>query len=151
RAAKGNDSAVLRRIEQRSGVRDFDFGVHRSHSELDRNTNRKPVADFYQAAPGGETFRGNIQAINAKRKLGGGELAVGADRELLLKLIGFAEELARGGDALSLWVAYFDLQFAAFALGLSGESGHQEKEYCERHRASDRAADFLANLHALPT
>ena len=84
--------------------------------------------DFDDVAPSGETFRGEVEAVDAERQILKNKVAVGWNLEAALEAVAFAEEFAAGGESGAFWIVDFEMKFAAETLGARrGPRGETEK------------------------
>ena len=96
--------------------------------------------DFDDVAPSGETFRGEVEAVDAERQILKNEVAVGWNLEAAPEAVAFAEEFAAGGESGAFWIVHFEMEFAAEALGTRRDS-RCEAEYA-RQQAEARETDW---------
>jgi len=116
-STEGIDGARFGRIDQRSGVGDFNAGVDGGDAESDRDAHGNFAADFDKVGPLGEAFGGDGEAVHAEGKFGGDIFTFGGDGEFAFELVGFADELRGASGGAALRVFDFDAKFTALALG----------------------------------
>lgn len=110
------------RVEESGLIVDFDLGGDDGQSERNGDADGNFVANFDEVGPRREAFSGDGDAIDAKGQFRGEILALGIDRKFFFKLVGLADELTGSRGCTTLRIFNFELEFAAFALGMR-ESG----------------------------
>jgi hypothetical protein len=66
------------------------------------------------------------------------EVAVGRNLEVALEAVAFAEEFAAGGESGTLWIAHFEMKFAAEALSARRGSRGEAEEASQKGEARER-------------
>jgi len=88
--------------------------------------------DFQDVAPGGKTFGGETESIDAEGKILKDEVAVGGNLEAALETVAFTEKFTASSEACAFWIAYFDMKLTAETLGARGDSGGEEEQACQQ-------------------
>jgi len=124
----GIQRAGAGRIDEGEFIGDLNLRGDRRNTEGDPEFNRDFGVDFDEVAPGGETFGGKIEAIDAEGQVLKDEMPVRGNLEAALEVVAFAEKFALGSKAGAFWVADFEMKFAAEALGAGGHGRHEAEE-----------------------
>jgi len=93
--------------------------------------------DFDDVAPSGETFRGEVEAVDAERQILKNKVAVGWNLEAALEAVAFAEEFAAGGESGAFWIVHFEMKFAAETLGARRGPRGETEEASQQVEARD--------------
>jgi hypothetical protein len=112
----------------------LNLGGDRRNSEGDPEFHGNFGVDFDDVAPGGESFGGEAEAIDAEWQILKNEVAVGRNLETALEVVSCAEEFAFGGEAGTFRIADFEMEFTAEALGARG---HRRDKAEERGQGSE--------------
>ena len=136
--ADGIECARARGVHEREFVGDLDLGGEGRDAEGDAEFHGDFGVDFDDVAPGGETFRGEIQAVDAERKVMENVVAVCRNLEAALEAVAFAEEFATGGEAGAFRIADFKMEFAAQALRARRASRGEAEKAGQEGEAIDK-------------
>ena len=71
-------------------------------------------------------------------------MTVGGDLEFALEAVAFAEEFATRRQRGAFWIADFEMEFAAEALGARGDSGSEEEQACQQGQAGEKNLDTFS-------
>jgi len=135
--ADGIERAGARGVDESELIGDLHLSGDRGDTECDPEFHGNFGADFDDVAPGGETFSGEIKAIDSEGQVLKDEVSVGGNLESALEAVAFAEEATFGGEAGAFWVADFETEFAAEALGAGRDSGGEPEDACEEREACE--------------
>ena len=117
--ADGIERSGARGIDQREIVGDLNLCGEGRDTESDAEFHGDFGVNFDDFAPRGKTFRGEVEAVDAERQILKNEAAVGRNLKTALEMVAFAEKFAPGGERRALWIANFEMNFAAQPLGVS--------------------------------
>ena len=93
--------------------------------------------DLDNVTPGGEACSGEVEAIDAERKILKNDVAVRGNLKTALEAVAFAEEFATGSEGRAFWIAELEMEFTAEALGARGDSGGEAEETGQQAEAGE--------------
>lgn len=134
--AHGIERTGARRVDEREFIGHLDLCGDRRDSKGNAEFYGDFGVDFDDIAPGGETFGGQVEAIDAKGQILKDDVAIRGNLELALETVALAEEFTLGSETGAFWIAYFEMEFATEALGAGG---------CRRGKAVKAGEEREAN------
>jgi hypothetical protein len=120
--ADGIESAGARGVDQRELVGHLNLCGEGRDAESDAEFYGDFGVNFDDIAPCGETFRSEVEAVDAERQILKDEAAVGGNLKTALEAVAFAEQFALGRECRALWIADFKMKFATQPLGVRRDS-----------------------------